>query len=67
MDETPTPATGDDYSYDLAHDVPPPGTHPAQARRRASGAPAGGTRPDEVGDYSYDLAHEVPPARREDR
>ena len=66
MDETTTPDTGDDYSYDMAHDVPGVGEQPAPSRERHASAPDRPARPDEVGDYSYDLAHEVPPARRKD-
>ena len=58
MSGEPTDDPGD-YSYDLAHDVPP-------ARPQVAATPA--ARPDQPepvpeadsGDYSYDLAHEVP-------
>lgn len=66
MDETPTTATGDDYSYDLAHDVPATGEQRPRTRPPRPGAPRTPSRPGEVGDYSYDLAHEVPPVRRQE-
>ncbi len=64
MDETTRTDTGDDYSYDLAHDLPTTGQQQVPGRQRRRGSPSTETPPDEVGDYSYDLAHEVPPARR---
>lgn len=65
---TPDPAaeTGaesfEDYSYDLAHEVP--AATRQQAENRSAPRPGEGGRAPQVdpdGDYSYDLAHEVPP------
>lgn len=67
MDETPSTDAGDDYSYDLAHDVPATGEQRPRTTPHRPDPPGTASRPDEVGDYSYDLAHEVPPARRKDR
>jgi hypothetical protein len=58
----PDAPNGEDYSYDLAHDVPgrrsaPPEPGPARREPRRSAAP-GGPQPD--GDYSYDEAHDRP-------
>jgi len=56
----PADDSGEDYSYDLAHEVPEAVRNdPGEARRSA---PTGEAPVDQTGDYSYDLAHEVPPA-----
>ena len=58
-DRPPGDDSGEDYSYDLAHEVPE-STRPDPARQRAARPrdPEPSVGPD--GDYSYDLAHEVP-------
>ena len=52
--------SAEDYSYDLAHEVPQPTpVAPTEGRVRPGEATE---RPRDLdGDYSYDLAHEVPP------
>jgi hypothetical protein len=61
MDDRRTAETADDYSYDLAHEVPVAHGEPRRPHRRQPGPAAGSeTRPEDSGDYSYDLAHEVP-------
>lgn len=68
--EQPSPARLDpdpgpeDYSYDLAHEVPTGSAPPGQRPGRAGGPAAAATAAvDPDGDYSYDLAHEIPPQR----
>jgi hypothetical protein len=51
--------SGEDYSYDLAHEVPQ--ATPPEAPDPKPRQPGGTERSvDPDGDYSYDLAHEVP-------
>ena len=66
MDTVPTPAdrprgeeSAEDYSYDLAHEVPQSTpVVPKEGRVRPGDATERPVGPD--GDYSYDLAHETP-------
>ena len=62
-DQQPAASDGDgeDYSYDLAHEVPDAVRRTEDPHARRSEAPAAEPRVDpSAGDYSYDLAHEVP-------
>ena len=63
-DQPPNPAPdseGEDYSYDLAHEVPKAERRTDDPRARRSVTPEGEPPVDvTAGDYSYDLAHEVP-------
>lgn len=62
---TPRPSTGtdaegsNDYSYDLAHEVPEAVRAPAEGRADHARSHSQGPAVDPDGDYSYDLAHEV--------
>lgn len=64
MDDRRAADAGDDYSYDLVHEVPDTPGHTGRSRRRPAPTPVTPDAPPEEGsDYSYDLAHEVPQAQ----
>jgi hypothetical protein len=61
--DLPDAQTGEDYSYDLAHEA---GSfeHPAGAGHHEHEPVYVATESTDTGqDYSYDLAHDIPPAR----
>ena len=67
-DQQPAASDGDgeDYSYDLAHDVPEAVRRTDDPRVLRDRAPEAEPQVDPAaGDYSYDLAHEVPRSTRD--
>jgi hypothetical protein len=54
----PSDETGDDYGYDLAHEVKDALKIPV-SRRRSTATTGTGPPPDQDGDFGYDEAHEV--------